>query len=159
MARALMQQPDVVLADEPTGNLDTHTGDGLFGLMRELNKARGTTFIIVTHNDKLSAQSDRIVHMQDGLIVEPLTPQRLIIRLRLHSSVPNLSSSRRGRSVCHTIRRALLASCCDHELRFRHRRWRLSLRWWALALPAWAGPAWRSRRMPWRPIGIRPVSQ
>jgi len=71
MARALMQRPDVVLADEPTGNLDTHTGDGLFGLMRELNKARGTTFIIVTHNDKLSAQSDRIVHMQDGLIVDP----------------------------------------------------------------------------------------
>lgn len=69
MARALMQKPDMVLADEPTGNLDTHTGDGLFGLMRDLNKARGTTFIIVTHNDKLSAQSDRIIHMQDGQIV------------------------------------------------------------------------------------------
>ena len=69
MARALMQKPDVVLADEPTGNLDTHTGDGLFALMRDLNKSRGTTFIIVTHNDKLSAQSDRIVHMQDGMIV------------------------------------------------------------------------------------------
>jgi lipoprotein-releasing system ATP-binding protein len=69
MARALMQKPDMVLADEPTGNLDTHTGDGLFGLMRELNKALGTTFIIVTHNDKLSAQSDRIVHMQDGQII------------------------------------------------------------------------------------------
>jgi lipoprotein-releasing system ATP-binding protein len=69
MARALMQKPDLVLADEPTGNLDTHTGDGLFELMRELNKTRGTTFIIVTHNDKLSAQSDRIIHMQDGMIV------------------------------------------------------------------------------------------
>ena len=69
MARALMQKPDLVLADEPTGNLDTHTGDELFGLMRGLNQARGTTFIIVTHNDKLSAQADRIVHMQDGLIV------------------------------------------------------------------------------------------
>jgi lipoprotein-releasing system ATP-binding protein len=69
MARALMQKPDLVLADEPTGNLDTHTGDELFELMRELNKSRGTTFIIVTHNDRLSAQSDRIIHMQDGLIV------------------------------------------------------------------------------------------
>lgn len=69
MARALLQKPDVVLADEPTGNLDTHTGDGLFELMRELNRTRGTTFIIVTHNDRLSAQSDRIIHMQDGLIV------------------------------------------------------------------------------------------
>lgn len=69
MARALMQKPDVVLADEPTGNLDTHSGDGLFGLMRTLSKTRGTTFVIVTHNDKLSAQSDRIIHMQDGQIV------------------------------------------------------------------------------------------
>ena len=43
MARALMQNPDLVLADEPTGNLDTHSGDGLFGLMRTLNKTRGTT--------------------------------------------------------------------------------------------------------------------
>lgn len=71
VARALLQKPDLVLADEPTGNLDTHTGDALFALMRELNKARGTTFVIVTHNDKLSAQADRIVHMQDGQIVQP----------------------------------------------------------------------------------------
>jgi len=69
VARALMQKPDLVLADEPTGNLDTHSGDALFALMRELNKSRGTTFVIVTHNDKLSAQADRIVHMQDGIIV------------------------------------------------------------------------------------------
>jgi lipoprotein-releasing system ATP-binding protein len=68
MARALMQKPDLVLADEPTGNLDTHTGDGLFALMRELNKSRGTTFVVVTHNDKLSAQADRIIHMEDGQI-------------------------------------------------------------------------------------------
>ncbi|HNV27212.1 MAG TPA: ABC transporter ATP-binding protein [Nitrospira sp.] len=69
VARALMQQPDLVLADEPTGNLDTHTGDALFALMRQLNRSRGTTFVIVTHNDKLSAQADRIVSMQDGMIV------------------------------------------------------------------------------------------
>lgn len=69
IARALMQKPDLVLADEPTGNLDTHSGDGLFGLMRTLNKTRGITFVIVTHNDKLSAQSDRIIRMQDGQIV------------------------------------------------------------------------------------------
>lgn len=69
MARALMQKPDLVLADEPTGNLDTQSGDALFGLMRDLNKSRGTTFVIVTHNDKLSSQADRIVYMQDGLVV------------------------------------------------------------------------------------------
>ncbi|HEU4684740.1 MAG TPA: ABC transporter ATP-binding protein [Nitrospira sp.] len=69
VARALLQRPDLVLADEPTGNLDTHTGEALFALMRDLNKARGTTFVIVTHNDKLSAQADRILHMQDGQII------------------------------------------------------------------------------------------
>ena len=69
VARALLQRPDLVLADEPTGNLDTHTGEALFSLMRELNKVRGTTFVIVTHNDKLSSQADRILHMQDGQII------------------------------------------------------------------------------------------
>jgi lipoprotein-releasing system ATP-binding protein len=68
VARALMQKPDVVLADEPTGNLDTHTGEALFALLRDLNKSRGTTFVIVTHNDRLSAQADRIIHMEDGQI-------------------------------------------------------------------------------------------
>ena len=63
-----MQRPDLVLSDEPTGNLDTHTGEALFALMRELNRARGTTFVIVTHNEKLSAQADRIIHMEDGRI-------------------------------------------------------------------------------------------
>ena len=69
VARALMQQPDLVLADEPTGNLDSHTGDALFTLLRQLNRSRETTFVIVTHNDKLSSQADRIVSMQDGMIV------------------------------------------------------------------------------------------
>lgn len=69
VARALLQQPDLVLADEPTGNLDTHTGESLFELLRNLNRTRNTTFVIVTHNDKLSAQSDRIIYMQDGMIV------------------------------------------------------------------------------------------
>jgi len=68
VARALIQRPDLVLADEPTGNLDTHTGDALFALMRTLNRSRGITFIIVTHNEKLSAQADRIIHMEDGQI-------------------------------------------------------------------------------------------
>jgi lipoprotein-releasing system ATP-binding protein len=71
VARALMQRPALVLADEPTGNLDTRTGEALFALMRELNRARGTTFVIVTHNEKLSSQADRIVHMEDGKIIMP----------------------------------------------------------------------------------------
>ena len=68
VARALMQRPALVLADEPTGNLDTHTGEALFSLLRKLNRERGTTFVIVTHNDKLSSQADRIVRMEDGTI-------------------------------------------------------------------------------------------
>ena len=70
VARALIQKPALVLADEPTGNLDTHTGEALFALLRELNRQLRTTFVIVTHNEKLSAQADRTIHMQDGMIVE-----------------------------------------------------------------------------------------
>ncbi|MDR4472043.1 MAG: ATP-binding cassette domain-containing protein [Nitrospira sp.] len=67
VARALMQQPDLVWPMNQTGNLDSHTGDALFTLLRQLNRSRGTTFVIVTHNDKLSAQADRIISMRDGL--------------------------------------------------------------------------------------------
>jgi lipoprotein-releasing system ATP-binding protein len=70
VARALIRRPDLVLADEPTGNLDTHTGDELFELLRKLNETLGTAFIIVTHNEKLSQQTDRLIHLQDGLIIE-----------------------------------------------------------------------------------------
>ena len=70
VARALIRNPELVLADEPTGNLDTHTGEALFDLLRNLNQTRSTAFVIVTHNEKLSAQSDRLIHIQDGLITE-----------------------------------------------------------------------------------------
>lgn len=68
VARALMLDPKVVLADEPTGNLDTQTGDDLFSLMRGLN-AKGITFIIVTHNETLASQCGRIIRMKDGMLV------------------------------------------------------------------------------------------
>lgn len=70
VARALIRRPDLVLADEPTGNLDTQTGDELFGLLRKLNETHETAFIIVTHNEKLSHQTDRLIHLQDGQILE-----------------------------------------------------------------------------------------
>lgn len=70
VARALIRNPDLVLADEPTGNLDSHTGESLFDMLRNLNQRRGTAFVIVTHNDKLSAQSDRLIHLEDGVITE-----------------------------------------------------------------------------------------
>ena len=68
VARALIQSPDLVLADEPTGNLDAHTGEAIFDLLRGLNQKRGTAFIIVTHNERLSEQADRIIHVVDGKI-------------------------------------------------------------------------------------------
>lgn len=68
VARALIQNPDLVLADEPTGNLDTHTGETIFELLRALNQKRGTAFVIVTHNERLSEQADRLIHMVDGKI-------------------------------------------------------------------------------------------
>ena len=70
VARALIRHPDLVLADEPTGNLDTHTGDELFELLRKLNHTHVTAFVIVTHNEKLSLQTDRLIQLQDGQIIE-----------------------------------------------------------------------------------------
>jgi len=70
VARALIQNPDLVLADEPTGNVDSRTGEILFQLLRTFNEQRGTAFIIVTHNEHLSQQSDRLVHMADGRITD-----------------------------------------------------------------------------------------
>ncbi len=70
VARALVRNPDLVLADEPTGNLDTKTGETLFNLLKDLKQKRGTAFVIVTHNERLSRQADRLVHIQDGQIID-----------------------------------------------------------------------------------------
>ena len=69
VARALIHNPDLVLADEPTGNVDSRTGETLFQLLRTFNERRGTAFIIVTHNEHLAQQTDRLVHMVDGQII------------------------------------------------------------------------------------------
>jgi len=69
VARALILEPKVVLADEPTGNLDTHTGDELFKLLMELNDKKGITFLIATHNEALASKCGRIIKMLDGRIV------------------------------------------------------------------------------------------
>jgi lipoprotein-releasing system ATP-binding protein len=69
VARALVLDPSVVLADEPTGNLDTNTGDELFALLTAINQSRGTTFVIATHNEALAGRCHRTLHMVDGRIV------------------------------------------------------------------------------------------
>jgi len=68
IARALVGQPAIVLADEPTGNLDSHTGEQILELLKELN-TQGATIIVITHDHDLASQLQRQVHVRDGLIV------------------------------------------------------------------------------------------
>ncbi len=70
VARALINSPDIVFADEPTGNLDSANARELHELFFELRKSMEQTFLIVTHNEELARLSDRILHMKDGVIVE-----------------------------------------------------------------------------------------
>ena len=69
VARALAMKPVLVLADEPTGNLDTKAADGVFDLMRSVNETTQTTFLIVTHDPRLAQRCDRILELVDGRIV------------------------------------------------------------------------------------------
>lgn len=76
IARALAMQPALVLADEPTGNLDTKSSDAAFELLRRVNRASGTTFLIVTHDPRLAQRCDRIIELVDGRLTSdrPNTP-------------------------------------------------------------------------------------
>ncbi|MBC8161745.1 MAG: ABC transporter ATP-binding protein [Roseiflexaceae bacterium] len=70
IARALVTQPSMLLADEPTGALDTKTGAEILGLFRELNRERGVTFVVVTHDAEVGRQMDRVIGLRDGKIMD-----------------------------------------------------------------------------------------
>ena len=74
IARALINEPKIILADEPTGNLDTANSDAVLGLLRQLHRDLGQTILMITHNPEAAAYSDRIIHMRDGMIVDDLSP-------------------------------------------------------------------------------------
>ncbi|HEV2224699.1 MAG TPA: ABC transporter ATP-binding protein [Candidatus Acidoferrales bacterium] len=70
IARAIINEPKIVLADEPTGNLDTKNSENVLGLLRQLNKDLGQTIVMITHNPEAAAYGNRVLHMRDGLVVD-----------------------------------------------------------------------------------------
>ncbi len=71
IARALLKRPKLVLADEPTGELDSRSGQEVFAYLRELHQSQNTTVVVVTHDERYITDSDRIITLQDGQIVTP----------------------------------------------------------------------------------------
>ena len=69
IARSLMNNPSIILADEPTGNLDSDTTEQIYDLMRKINKKYNTTFIIITHDQHVAEKTDRIIEVKDGRII------------------------------------------------------------------------------------------
>jgi putative ABC transport system ATP-binding protein len=76
IARAFANHPSILLADEPTGNLDTQNGQHVFELLVRMNRERGTTLVLVTHEKELADQADRQIHLREGRIVENSESQR-----------------------------------------------------------------------------------
>ncbi|MEW6093052.1 MAG: ABC transporter ATP-binding protein [Chloroflexota bacterium] len=76
VARALVAEPALILADEPTGNLDTRSGDEIAGLLRDVTKKYGRTVVMVTHDPRIAAYADRIVFLKDGKVVDETNLER-----------------------------------------------------------------------------------
>ncbi|MBK6588574.1 MAG: ATP-binding cassette domain-containing protein [Acidobacteria bacterium] len=70
IVHSLANSPKIILADEPTGNLDRNSGEEVFSLMREMNRERGVAFVMITHDDRLAQQADRILLIEYGQTIE-----------------------------------------------------------------------------------------
>jgi lipoprotein-releasing system ATP-binding protein len=68
IARALINNPKIILADEPTGNLDSESTENVYGILRDINERYKTTFVIITHDRKIAEKADRIIEIKDGRI-------------------------------------------------------------------------------------------
>jgi ABC-type lipoprotein export system ATPase subunit len=75
IVRALANEPRIILADEPTGNLDSRAGEEVFALMREMSREHGVAFVMITHDDRLAQEADRILLIEDGRVRELAKPQ------------------------------------------------------------------------------------
>lgn len=78
IARALMSSPKIILADEPTGNLDSDTTEQIYALLRDINKKYKTTFIIITHDRRIAEKADRIIEVKDGKVNIDITNEYIV---------------------------------------------------------------------------------
>jgi ABC-type lipoprotein export system ATPase subunit len=78
IARALVNDPAVIMGDEPTGNLDSASSIEVVDMMREINLLTGTTFVLVTHDPDVAAACDRVIHMRDGVVADHMTSADLV---------------------------------------------------------------------------------
>ena len=95
IARALVKDPSIILADEPTGNLDTQSGNDIIDILHQLHDEDGITVLIVTHDPEVAASTNRVVSMRDGYMVGDQTPGEYILSL----SVPLAQSAPPGKST------------------------------------------------------------
>jgi putative ABC transport system ATP-binding protein len=89
IARALLREPEVLLADEPTGNLDTRSGSEVLGLLREVNEREGQTLVVVTHDPAVASTAGRVLFLRDGRVADEIeggSTQRLVEHLTTHET-------------------------------------------------------------------------